>query len=72
MSLEIPRRQHAAFYGPTKGDRIRLADTELLAEIKKDFTSYGDEATFGGGIVIRDGMGQNSTASEPLTREFWI
>jgi len=62
MSLRIPRRQYADFYGPTKGDRIRLADTELLAEIEKDFTSYGDEATFGGGKVIRDGMGQSSTA----------
>ncbi len=63
MSLKIPRRQYADFYGPTKGDRIRLADTELFAEIERDFTCYGDEVTFGGGKVIRDGMGQSSTAA---------
>ena len=62
MSLKIPRRHYADFYGPTVGDRIRLADTELIAEIEKDFTHYGDEVTFGGGKVIRDGMGQSSTA----------
>jgi len=68
MSLDIPRRTYADLYGPTKGDRIRLADTELVIEIEKDFTHYGDEITFGGGKVIRDGMGQSSTAareSEP-------
>jgi len=62
MSLKIPRRVYADFYGPTTGDRVRLADTELIAEIEKDFTHYGDEVTFGGGKVIRDGMGQSSTA----------
>jgi urease subunit alpha len=62
MSLQIPRRVYADLYGPTKGDRIRLADTELIIEIEKDFTSYGDEINFGGGKVIRDGMGQSSTA----------
>jgi urease subunit alpha len=62
MSLKIPRRTYADLYGPTKGDRIRLADTDLLIEIEKDFTHYGDEITFGGGKVIRDGMGQSSTA----------
>jgi urease subunit alpha len=62
MALEIPRRTYADLYGPTKGDRIRLADTDLLIEIEKDYTHYGDEITFGGGKVIRDGMGQNSTA----------
>src|ERR1700689_2701400 len=62
MSLAIPRRTYADLYGPTKGDRIRLADTELIIEIEKDFTHYGDEITFGGGKVIRDGMGQSSTA----------
>src|SRR6202790_1624707 len=62
MSLLIPRRTYADLYGPTKGDRIRLADTDLIIEIEKDFTHYGDEITFGGGKVIRDGMGQNSTA----------
>src|ERR1700675_4992357 len=63
MSLKIPRRTYADLYGPTKGDRLRLADTNLLIEIEKDFTHYGDEITFGGGKVIRDGMGQSSTAT---------
>src|SRR6202142_174787 len=62
MSLSIPRRTYADLYGPTKGDRIRLADTDLIIEIEKDFTTYGDEITFGGGKVIRDGMGQSSGA----------
>jgi len=62
MSLQIPRRTYADLYGPTVGDRVRLADTELIIEIEKDFTRYGDEITFGGGKVIRDGMGQSSTA----------
>src|ERR1700691_3065615 len=62
MTLQIPRRTYADLYGPTKGDRIRLADTDLLIEIEQDFTHYGDEITFGGGKVIRDGMGQSSTA----------
>jgi urease subunit alpha len=62
MSLLIPRRTYADLYGPTKGDRIRLADTDLIIEIEKDFTHHGDEITFGGGKVIRDGMGQSSTA----------
>jgi urease subunit alpha len=61
MSLQIPRRTYADLYGPTKGDRVRLADTDLFIEIEKDFTQYGDEITFGGGKVIRDGMGQSST-----------
>jgi urease subunit alpha len=63
MSLLIDRRAYADFYGPTTGDRVRLADTALTIEIEKDFTVYGDEITFGGGKVIRDGMGQNSTMS---------
>jgi urease subunit alpha len=62
MSLQIPRLTYADLYGPTTGDRIRLADTELIIEIEKDFTRYGDEITFGGGKVIRDGMGQSSGA----------
>jgi urease subunit alpha len=62
LSLSIPRRTYADLYGPTTGDRIRLADTELVVEIEKDFTHYGDEITFGGGKVIRDGMGQSSGA----------
>src|SRR5215471_12032301 len=63
MSLEIPRRTYADLYGPTRHDRIRLADTDLVVEVERDFTHYGDEITFGGGKVIRDGMGQSSTAT---------
>ena len=57
--MKIPRKQYADLFGPTVGDRVRLADTELLIEIEKDFTSYGDEAVFGGGKVLRDGRFQN-------------
>src|SRR6266478_1924371 len=67
MTLHIPRRTYADLYGPTTGDRVRLADTELVIEIEKDFTSYGDEITFGGGKVIRDGMGQSSRAVRDST-----
>jgi urease subunit alpha len=63
MSVKIPRRTYADLYGPTRGDRVRLADTELIAEVEQDYTVYGDEITFGGGKVIRDGMGQSSTAT---------
>jgi urease subunit alpha len=62
MSLSIPRRTYADLYGPTTGDRVRLADTDLVIEVEKDFAVYGDEITFGGGKVIRDGMGQSSGA----------
>ena len=62
MSLKIPRRQYAELYGPTTGDRVRLADTELFIEIERDLTTPGDEAKFGGGKSLRDGMGQSSTA----------
>ena len=55
----ITRENYASLYGPTKGDRVRLADTELIIEIEEDRTVYGDEVTFGGGKVIRDGMGQS-------------
>src|SRR6202158_250583 len=63
MTLKIPRRTYADLYGPTTGDRVRLADTELIVEVEKDFTTYGDEITFGGGKVIRDGMGQSSVVT---------
>lgn len=62
MSLGIPRQTYADLYGPTVGDRVRLADSELIIEVERDFTTYGDEITFGGGKVIRDGMGQSSRA----------
>jgi urease subunit alpha len=61
--MKIPRRQYADLYGPTTGDRIRLADTDLLVEITRDLTVPGEEAKFGGGKVIRDGMGQSPTAT---------
>lgn len=59
MSFEMPRKQYAEMYGPTTGDSIRLADTNLFIQIEKDFTTYGEEVVFGGGKVIRDGMGQH-------------
>jgi len=61
MPYRITRRAYAETYGPTTGDRLRLADTELILEVEKDFTVYGDEVKFGGGKVIRDGMGQAQT-----------
>src|SRR5437762_7699668 len=65
MSTHLSRAAYAGHYGPTAGDRIRLADTELIIEIEKDFTVYGDEVQFGGGKVIRDSQGQ-SPLPEPL------
>jgi len=59
MSFKISRAAYAGMYGPTTGDRIRLADTDLFVEVEKDFTTYGEEVKFGGGKVIRDGMGQS-------------
>lgn len=59
MSVKISRQAYAEMMGPTTGDRIRLADTELFIEIERDFTNYGEEVKFGGGKVIRDGMGQS-------------
>jgi urease subunit alpha len=63
MTLRIPRRQYADLYGPTTGDRVRLADTDLLIRIERDLTVPGDEAKFGGGKVIREGMGQSARAT---------
>jgi urease subunit alpha len=57
--VKIDRETYAQMFGPTVGDRVRLADTELWIEVERDFTTYGDEAKFGGGKVIRDGMGQS-------------
>lgn len=68
MALYLSRRRYAEMFGPTVGDRIRLADTELFIEIERDLIAesgaYGDEVTFGGGKVIRDGMGQSPVATE--------
>jgi urease subunit alpha len=63
VSLRISRRQYADLYGPTVGDRVRLADTDLVIEVERDFTTYGEEVKFGGGKVIRDGMGQSARAT---------
>ena len=62
MTLDVSRRKYASMYGPTTGDKVRLADTDLIIEIEKDHTVYGDESKFGGGKTIRDGMAQSSTA----------
>ena len=59
MPVQIPRTQYAAMYGPTTGDRLRLADTDLIIEVERDLTTYGEEVKFGGGKTIRDGMGQS-------------
>src|ERR687897_1219253 len=59
MPVKIKRAVYADMFGPTVGDRVRLADTDLVIEVEKDFTTYGEEVKFGGGKVIRDGMGQS-------------
>jgi urease subunit alpha len=59
MPYAIPRSAYAAMYGPTTGDRLRLGDTDLIIEVERDLTAYGEEVKFGGGKVIRDGMGQS-------------
>jgi urease subunit alpha len=58
MPYRMPRAAYAHMFGPTTGDKVRLADTDLIIEVEKDFTTYGEEVKFGGGKVIRDGMGQ--------------
>src|SRR5262245_5064582 len=59
MSMRMKRANYADMFGPTTGDRVRLADTDLIVEVEKDFTTYGEEVKFGGGKVIRDGLGQS-------------
>jgi urease subunit alpha len=63
MPRTMARAVYADMYGPTTGDRVRLADTDLIIEVEKDFTTYGEEVKFGGGKVIRDGMGQSQTTN---------
>src|SRR3984957_5700240 len=63
MPIKMDRRAYADMFGPTTGDRVRLADTDLIIEVEKDFTVYGDEGKFGGGKVIRDGMGQSQVTN---------
>ena len=62
MPVSLPRKIYADMYGPTTGDKVRLADTDLFVEVETDMTSYGDEVKFGGGKVIRDGMGQSQVS----------
>ncbi|WP_026618110.1 urease subunit alpha [Ensifer aridi] len=64
MSYKMSRAAYANMFGPTVGDKVRLADTELFIEVEKDFTTYGEEVKFGGGKVIRDGMGQSQVTRE--------
>jgi len=64
VSYRMPRRHYADVYGPTTGDQVRLADTDLIAQVEGDRTSYGDECKFGGGKVLRDGMGQAAGVSD--------
>ncbi|MBO2535822.1 urease subunit alpha [Rummeliibacillus suwonensis] len=72
MSFKLSRQQYADMFGPTVGDQVRLADTELFIEIEKDYTTYGDEVKFGGGKVIRDGMGQHPLALRSETVDLVI
>src|SRR5258708_14029301 len=65
MAVRQDRRSYVAHFGPTVGDRIRLADTDLLLEIERDANVYGEEARFGGGKVIREGMGQGVARNAP-------
>src|SRR5437667_727139 len=62
MPMKMPRAAYADMFGPTVGDKVRLADTDLIVEVEKDFTTYGEEVKFGGGKVIRDGMGQSQAS----------
>src|SRR5690349_8595916 len=64
MSVKMNRRAYADMFGPTVGDKVRLADTDLIVEVEKDFTVYGEEVKFGGGKVIRDGMGQSQATNK--------
>ena len=64
--ISIDRRAYAEMYGPTTGDRVRLGDTELIIEVERDHTTYGEEVKFGGGKVIRDGMGQSQRTAEHI------
>jgi urease subunit alpha len=66
MTAKMSRQAYAEMFGPTVGDRVRLADTALFIEVEKDFTVYGEEVKFGGGKVIRDGMGQSQARSEAV------
>src|SRR3569832_584238 len=64
MSVRIKRSVYADMFGPTTGDMVRLADTDLIIEVEKDLTIYGEEVKFGGGKVICDGMGQSQATNK--------
>ncbi|TMK03269.1 MAG: urease subunit alpha, partial [Alphaproteobacteria bacterium] len=64
MSAKMKRAAYAEMFGPTTGDRVRLADTDIIIEVERDFCTYGEEVKFGGGKVIRDGMGQSQIANK--------
>src|SRR5213082_3985818 len=64
MSTKIQRGVYVEMFGPTTGDRVRLADTDIIIEVEKDFCTYGEEVKFGGGKVIRDGMGQSQITNK--------
>src|SRR5438105_14373161 len=64
MAAKLPRSIYADMFGPTTGDRVRLADTDIIIEVEKDLCTYGEEVKFGGGKVIRDGMGQSQIANK--------
>jgi urease len=68
----ISREAYASMFGPTTGDRVRLGDTELWLEVERDLTVYGDECKFGGGKVLRDGMGQATGRSDDETLDLVI
>jgi urease subunit alpha len=70
--LKIPRKQYVELFGPTKGDKVRLGDTDLIIEIEKDLIIYGDELVFGGGKSTRDGMGQASGISSSRSLDLVI
>jgi len=62
MTIKMNRAAYAQMFGPTVGDKIRLADTDIVIEVETDYTTYGEEVKFGGGKVIRDGMGQSQSS----------
>jgi urease subunit alpha len=66
--MKLTRSAYASLYGPTTGDRVRLADTDLVLHIDRDFATYGEEVTFGGGKVIRDGQGQSQSRARTARR----
>src|SRR3954471_6259494 len=63
MAFPFARSSYADMFGPTTGDKVRLADTELVIQVERDLTTYGEEVKFGGGKVIRDGMGQSQVTN---------